>query len=96
MGKGKGRVNNNPNRKTETNFLEIIMREVMIGKTIYLEDGTAIYIDDLNYQPLIEQVYIKSGDEAYKLHLKRNFDFDYNEINKILPTKHKIRGKFKR
>ena len=55
-------INNSPTNRTETNFIEILLREMMIGKTIYLEDGTAIIIDDLNYQPLIEQVFIKSGD----------------------------------
>ncbi len=89
-------VNNNPANRTETNFIEILLREMMIGKTIYLEDGTPIIIDDLNYQPLIEQVFIKSGDESYKMHLNRNFDFDYSQVSKLIPTKHKIGGKFTR
>lgn len=89
-------VNDNPSGKTETNFIEILLRETMIGKTIYLNDGTAIVIDDLNYQPLIQQVFIKSGDESYKMHINRNFDFDYGQVNKLIPTKHKITGKFTR
>jgi hypothetical protein len=89
-------VNSNPVNRTETNFIEILLREMMIGKTIYLEDGSAIYIDDLNYQPIIEQVFIKSGDESYKMHLNRNFDFDYNQVDKLIPTKHKIGRKFTR
>ena len=40
-------VNNSPTNRTETNFIEILLREMMIGKTIYLEDGTPIIIDDL-------------------------------------------------
>lgn len=89
-------VNNNPNNRTETNFIEILLREMMIGKTIYLNDGTPIIIDDLNYQPLIDQVYIKSGEESYKMHLNRNFDFDYTQVSKVIPNKHKITGKFTR
>ena len=89
-------INSSPSGKTETNFIEILLRETMIGKTIYLNDGTAIIIDEINYQPVIDQVFIKSGDEVYKMHMKRNFDFDYEQINKLLPTKHKITGKFNR
>jgi hypothetical protein len=89
-------INNAPENRTETNFIEILLREMMIGKTIYLNDGTPIYIDDLNYQPVIQQIYIKSGDESYKMHLNRNFDFDYNQVEKLVPTKHKITGKFTR
>lgn len=89
-------VNNNPSNRTETNFIEILLKEMMIGKTIYLDDDTPIIIDEINYQPLIEQVFIKSGDEAYKMPINRNFDFDYSQIRKIKPTKHKIMGKFKR
>jgi hypothetical protein len=89
-------INDNPNNRTETNFIEILLREMMIGKTIYLEDDTPVIIDDLNYQPLIEAVYITSGNNSYKMQLNRNFDFDYSQVNKIIPNKHKITGKFTR
>lgn len=89
-------TNNSPSNKTETNFFEIVLRQFLIGKTIYLDDDTPIYIDDLNYQPLIKQVFIKSGDEVYKLNIERNFYFDYDQMDRLLPTKEKIRGIYSR
>lgn len=88
--------NENPINKTSTNFMEIMLRTLMIGKTIYLDDGTAIFIDDINYQPLINHVFIKSGDEVYKMNINKNFSFDYEEVDRLLPTKEKIRGKYKK
>jgi hypothetical protein len=89
----------------QTNFLEIILREIMLGKTIYedFEDGnglTAIKIKHLTYDPVIEQVYIcdnldpdSDGANSYKLSILENFDFDYIELKKIRPNKRKIKGK---
>lgn len=96
MARGNPHINETPQNKVGTNFFEIILRETMIGKTIYLDDETPIYIDDLNYQPKIEQILIKSGEEVYKLSIKKNFDFDYNQIDALLPTIGNIMGKITR
>lgn len=85
-------LNINPENRSITNFFEILLREIMIGKTIYIDEGTPIYIDDLNYQPVINQVFIKSGDEVYKMNINRSFEFDYSQVERLLPTKEKIRG----
>lgn len=96
MGMGNPHKNTSPVNKVGTNFFEIILRETMIGKTIYLDDETPVYIDDLNYQSKINQIIIKSGDEVYKMSINDDFDFDYDQINKLLPTIGKITGKIKR
>jgi len=81
--------------KTQTNFIEILLRETMIGKTIYDNDGNAILIAELNYQPLIRQVYIENdAGDSYKMCIDEIFDFDYTQISKIVPNKHKIIGKY--
>lgn len=83
--------------KIRTNFMEIVLKEVLIGKHIYDEHGTKILIEDINYQPLIEEVYIKSGSDGYKLSLNTNYDFDLNlkDNNRITPNKGKLHGKTK-
>ena len=83
--------------KIRTNFMEIVLKEVLIGKHMYDENGVKILIEDINYQPLIEEVYIKSGDSGYKLSLNANYDFDLNlnDSNRIVPNKGKMAGKTK-
>lgn len=88
----------------ETNFFEIVLREVMLGKTIYEDFGdgnglTPITIQHLTYDPIIEQVYISDnvdpdaeGANTYKMCIMENFDFEYPSI-KITPNHRKIKGK---
>jgi hypothetical protein len=80
--------------KVTTNFIEIILR-TLIGKTIYLDDNTPITIEDLNYEPLVRQVYIKSGVDSYKLSLDKVFEIEDGTRTKRQPTK-RIKGKNKR
>lgn len=90
----------------ETNFVEIVLRNVMIGKTIYEDFGAGpipIVIRQLIYDPLTEQIYISDNVDPdhvdannYKMSIKENFDFDYDTIKKIKPNKKKIKGKRKR
>lgn len=83
--------------KQETNFLEILFRSVLIGMTVYDDSGTALVIDELNYDPLINCLYITSGDDSYKMRLDKNYDFQVDKkFNKIVPNKKKISGKRKR
>lgn len=89
----------------ETNFFEIVLREVMLGKTIYEDFGdgnglTPITIQHLTYDPIIEQVYISDnvdpdaeGANTYKMCIMENFDFEYPSIKKITPNHRKIKGK---
>jgi len=80
--------------KQETNFLEILFRSVLIGMTVYDDNGNPLVINELNYDPLINCIYIKSGINSYKMRLDRNYDFEIdNKFLKIVPNKEKINGK---
>ena len=80
--------------KQETNFLEILFRNLLIGMTVYDDAGTALVIDELNYDPMIKHIFIKSGANSYKMRLDKNYDFEVdNAFSKIVPNKEKIHGK---
>jgi len=80
--------------KQETNFLEILFRNLLIGMTVYNDDGTPLIINELNYDPLVGCIYITSGTDSYKMRLDKNYDFEMNNVfNKIAPNKEKISGK---
>lgn len=80
--------------KVRSNILEIVLKEILIGKEIYIEDKLVI-IEDINYQPLINVVFIKSNGDGYKLSLNDLYDFNLPVIKneKIRPTKGKVYGK---
>jgi len=80
--------------KQETNFLEILFRNLLIGMTVYDDSGTPLVIDELNYDPVIKHIFIKSGGNSYKMRLDKNYDFEVdNTFSKIVPNKEKIHGK---
>ena len=80
--------------KQETNFLEILFRNLLIGMTIYDDGGNPLTIDELNYDPIINHIYITSGDNSYKMRMDKNYDFEIDDnFNKIVPNKEKIKGK---
>ena len=80
--------------KQETNFLEISFRNLLIGMTIYDDAGNPLVIDELNYDPVIKHVFIKSGGNSYKMRLDKNYDFEVTQaFSKIVPNKEKIHGK---
>ena len=80
--------------KQETNFLEILFRNLLIGMTVYTDDGTPLVIDELNYDPVIKHIFITSGGNSYKMRLDKNYDFDIDKtFSKIVPNKEKIKGK---
>ena len=55
--------------KQETNFLEILFRATLIGMTVYDDDGVALVIDELNYDPIIKHIFIQSGTDKYKMRM---------------------------
>ena len=80
--------------KQETNFLEILFRNLLIGMTVYTDDGTPLVIDELNYDPIIKHIFIKSGTDSYKMRIDKNYDFEVDaNFTKIVPNKEKIHGK---
>jgi hypothetical protein len=80
--------------KIRTNFIELLLRETLIGQEMYLDNGTKITIEEIDYQPIIKEVYIKSGGNGYKLSIDVNYDFELNmdDRNKIIPNKGRIKG----
>ena len=85
--------------RVKTNFLEIVLRSVMIGKTIY-DGDTPIVINHLTYSPGTHVVKVSDKIDPddvtsnnYKFLLKNIFEFDYDEIKIIKPNKKKARGK---
>jgi hypothetical protein len=80
--------------KIRTNFIEILLKQMLVGQEMYLDNGTKIMIDDINYQPIIRELYIKSGNDGYKLSMDMNYDFelDMDSKNKIIPNKGRIKG----
>jgi hypothetical protein len=83
--------------KIRTNFIELLLRQTLVGQQVYLDNGILITIDDIDYQPLIQEVYVKSGDDGYKLSINSNYDFELilNDRKKIIPNKGRITGKNK-
>ena len=62
--------------------------------TIYDDAGNPLVIDELNYDPVIKHVFIKSGGNSYKMRLDKNYDFEVTQaFSKIVPNKEKIHGK---
>ena len=80
--------------KENTNFLEILFRNLLIGTTMYDADGTKIIIDELNYDPFVKKMYVTDKDKTYKLSMDMNYDFEMDTKLKGLVTKKtKIKGK---
>lgn len=48
--------------KYKTNAFEIILRENLIGGTIYDAEGNQIVILDLNYDPSVKDFFLKIFD----------------------------------
>ena len=78
----------------EADLYEILFRNLLIGMTVYTDDGTPLVINELNYDPIIKHIFIKSGTNSYKMRLDKNYDFEVdNSFSKIVPNKEKIHGK---
>lgn len=83
--------------KQETNFIEIILRSIMLGMTIYDDDDGKIVIKELNYDPKVQCIYIEGQDgQTYKMNINEQFDFEYNQFKKIKPFKNVIGKRTKR
>lgn len=77
-----------------TNFLEILFRSILIGVTMYDEDGIEILIEELNYDPYVKKIFVTSGENTYKLSMDKNYDFLMDtKLQSLVSTKIKIKGK---
>lgn len=74
--------------KYKTNAFEIILRENLIGGTIYDAEGNQIVILDLNYDPSVRCMYVSDGVKKYKIRVDEYFDFEFDgklSNNRVLP-----------
>jgi len=80
--------------KENTNFLEILFRNLLIGTTMYDENDNKITIDELNYDPMVRKIFVTSDDDTYKLSIDKNYDFDLDtKLSSMITPKTKIKGK---
>jgi len=90
--------------RIEVNFMEVMLREVLLDKTIYIDDKgveVAVIIKELDYLPDLNVITVcdnsdpeVEGAKTYKLSLKDNFDIEYSqEKKKIKKAQVKVRGK---
>ena len=80
--------------KENTNFLEILFRNLLIGMTMYDTDGTKIIIGELNYDPMVNKIYVTDGDKTYKLSMDKNYNFEMDtKLESLITPKTKIKGK---
>lgn len=80
--------------RIKTNLMELVLKETLIGKEIYIGDKL-LKIDDINYQPLINVVFIECGGEGYKLSLNELYEFECkkSDIKRIFPNMGKLKSK---
>jgi len=80
--------------KIKTNILEMMLKDFLIGKSFYDNDNNLKIIEDVNFQPLIQTVYVKSGDNGYYFSLNELYYFDLNETQseRIIPNKGKVKN----
>jgi hypothetical protein len=80
--------------KENTNFLEILLRNMLIGLTMYDDEGNPILIEELNYDPIVKKIFIKSGEFTYKFSMDKYYDFEMDsKLKKLITSKIKIKGK---
>ena len=92
--------------RIEVNFMEVLLREFMIDKTIYVDtkDGEVrLVVKELNYLPDLNSITVcdnedpdTEGAKTYKLSLKDNFDIEYSQTIKKVKSQVKVRGKKKK
>ncbi len=83
----------------ETNFMELVLVNILSGMTIYTDDDIPVVIGEINYDPLVNSVYItdiNTGDK-HVFNWKKNHIFETPTITKIknVPNK-KNKGRRKR
>jgi hypothetical protein len=79
--------------RVKTNIMELLLREVLIGKQFYDNDNNLKTIDNVNFQPILNVVYIKSGDDGYYFSMNEFYDFEINQTERpiIIPNKGRIK-----
>lgn len=78
--------------KQRTNLFEIILRDSLIGRTIYDDSDVPMIITELNYDPLLRCAYISNGTRKKKILITDNFFFEYDIIEKVIPNEPTMKG----
>ena len=77
--------------RIETNFMELLLINVFSGMTIYTDDDVAVVIGEINYDPLVNSVFIIDANNGDKhvFNWKKNHDFEIDNIDKIVEVPNK-------
>jgi hypothetical protein len=88
--------------KTKTNFMEIILRDNLLGKQLFTDNDNSIVITELNFDPLTNHAFIKDENgNGYRLGMMDKFDIDLDipiekiEVNKGIFNRKKDKDKKK-
>lgn len=78
--------------KIRTNIMEILLREILIGKQFYDKNDVLRTIEDLDYQPFLKTVYILSGGDGYYFSIDDFYEFELNQSARprIIPNKGRV------
>jgi hypothetical protein len=63
--------------KYKTNIFEMVLRETLIGETIYDKDGKSLIIKELNYDPTVRCAYVTDGVKKFKIKVDDYFDYEF-------------------
>lgn len=79
--------------RVKTNIMELLLRNALIGKEFYDNNNELKTIDEINYQPILDIVYVKSGDDGYYFSMNEFYDFELNQNPRpiIVPNKGRIK-----
>lgn len=74
--------------KYKTNIFEMVLRETLVGETIYDKDGSPLIIKELNYDPTVRCAYVTDGVKKFKIKVDDYFDYEFTgkmSSDRILP-----------
>jgi len=88
--------------RIEVNFMEVLLREFLIDRTIYInDDGVEVpfIVKELDYFPDLNSINVCNMSDpthvdavTYKMSIKDNFDIDYEDEIKKVKTQKKVKG----
>ena len=81
--------------KVRTSFMETMLRHHFIGLTVYNEDNEPLVVNDLNFAPLTNQVFIKDvNGNGYVISVTDRFYMDVDTVrDNVVVTKGKLKKK---
>jgi len=81
----------------KTNIFEIILRNNLIGTTIYDNDNVPIIVSELNYDPSVRCMYVTDGVKKFKIKVDDYFNYEYDDSLEVSSTRNLpgVANKFK-